>query len=48
MPASLVTSQLDTLEPLGSDESGSALDLSHPVDDIVDEFITTLTHPEEA
>jgi gluconokinase len=46
MPASLVTSQLETLEPLGSDESGRALNLSDSVDDIVAEFITTLTHPE--
>jgi len=43
MPASLVASQLETLEPLGPDEAGCRLDLSAPVDDIVAEFTSTLT-----
>ncbi|MBC7549857.1 MAG: gluconokinase [Cellulomonas sp.] len=42
MPASLITSQLETLEPLEADEQGSSADLTHPVDSIVDEFITAL------
>lgn len=44
MPASLVSSQLETLERLGTDETGSRLDLSAPVDDIVADFTQTLTH----
>lgn len=39
MPASLMTSQLTTLEPLEADERGIVLDLSAPVDDLVDSFI---------
>jgi gluconokinase len=42
MPASLVRSQLKTLEPLESDETGSRLDLSAPVDDIVADFVRSL------
>ena len=37
MPASLLTSQLATLEPLEDDERGFAVDASLPVDDIVAE-----------
>jgi len=44
MPASLITSQLETLEPLEPDEPGRAADLTIPVDDIVDDFITRLDH----
>lgn len=43
MPASLVTSQLETLERLETDETGSRFDLSATVEDIVAEFTTTLT-----
>lgn len=39
MPASLMTSQLTTLEPLEADERGIVLNLSAPVDDLVDSFI---------
>jgi gluconokinase len=42
MPASLVGSQLETLEPLKSDENGSRLDLSAPVDDIIADFARSL------
>lgn len=35
MPPSLLQSQLDTLEPLGADESGVVLDVSRPVADVV-------------
>ena len=35
MPASLLQSQLDTLEDLGSDEAGFALDFAEPVDELV-------------
>ena len=43
MPASLVCSQLETLERLETDENGSRLDLSATVDDIVASFTRTLT-----
>ncbi|PVU82204.1 gluconate kinase [Cellulomonas sp. WB94] len=42
MPASLIASQLETLEPLEADEPGRAADLTAPVDDIVNDFITRL------
>lgn len=42
MPASLITSQLETLEPLEADEPGRAADLTHPVDDIVADFTASL------
>jgi gluconokinase len=42
MPASLVSSQMETLERLESDETGSQIDLSAPVDDIVADFTANL------
>jgi gluconokinase len=42
MPASLVGSQLELLEPLGSDEAGLVADLTSPVDELVDEFTSRL------
>ncbi|MEP9391964.1 gluconokinase [Gordonia sp. VNQ95] len=36
MPASLLASQFETLEPLGSDEAGLAVDVDQSVDAIVD------------
>jgi len=38
MPASLVGSQLELLEPLRADEAGLVADLTRPVDDLVDEL----------
>jgi gluconokinase len=35
MPASLLSSQIDTLEPLEEDERGASLDAGLPVDEIV-------------
>lgn len=40
MPESLVASQFAALEPLGPGERGIALDLSLPVDDLVDAYLT--------
>jgi len=40
MPASLVGSQLELLEPLLPDEAGVVADLTRPVDDLVDELST--------
>lgn len=39
MPASLLQSQLDTLEPLGPDEPGTAYDVTRPLDDVVAEVV---------
>jgi gluconokinase len=36
MPASLLRSQFDTLEPLGPDERGVTVDITEPVDAILD------------
>jgi gluconokinase len=42
MPASLLDSQLDTLEPLGSDEPGIVLQADHPVAELVDEVMNAI------
>lgn len=39
MPAGLVDSQFATLEPLGPDENGVALDLDRPVDQLVEDCL---------
>lgn len=39
MPASLLDSQLATLEPLGSDEGGVVLETTHPVPELVAEAV---------
>ena len=39
MPAALLRSQLDTLEPLGPDEAGMTLDIGADVDAIVDTVV---------
>jgi gluconokinase len=38
MPASLITSQFETLEPLEPDESGVTVDMSEPPEMIIDRF----------
>lgn len=35
MPVSLLASQLDTLEPLDSDEPGATVDIDRPIDEVV-------------
>lgn len=42
MPAALLQSQFDALEPLADDERGYTVDVSHDVDAIVDGFIAVL------
>jgi carbohydrate kinase (thermoresistant glucokinase family) len=42
MPVSLLRSQLDTLEPLQEDESGVALDVAAPVDDVCREALAAI------
>ncbi|AQA04988.1 gluconate kinase [Mycobacterium sp. MS1601] len=41
MPASLLASQFDTLEPLDSDEAGISIDVDQSIDSIVDEYISS-------
>ncbi|GLW65116.1 gluconokinase [Actinomadura rubrobrunea] len=45
MPASLVDSQFDTLEPLGPDERGLVLDLDAPVDALIDAYLEAAPPP---
>lgn len=42
MPASLLQSQFDTLEPLGRDEAGAAFDVTPPVDEVVAAVLAAL------
>ena len=42
MPPSLLESQLDTLEPLQSDEDGMDLDIALPVDELVAQVLLRL------
>lgn len=42
MPTALVDSQFATLEPLEADEVGTALDVSAPVDDLVEQSLQIL------
>lgn len=39
MPAALLRSQFDALEPLGADEAGVTVDVGQPVDAIIDGFL---------
>ena len=43
MPAELLRSQFDALEPLGADEAGVTVDVHQGVDAIVDAFVTGST-----
>ncbi|MCW2793235.1 MAG: gluconate kinase [Nocardioides sp.] len=45
MPASLLTSQFETLEPLQPDEHGLVIDVDQSVDAIVEEYVRTTQHP---
>ena len=41
MPASLLASQFDTLEPLESDERGIVIDVDQDIDSIVDSYVAS-------
>lgn len=41
MPASLLTSQFETLEPLAADENGVAIDVDQNIDSIVENYLAT-------
>lgn len=43
MPTSLLTSQIDTLEPLGDDEAGRVVDVTPPLDEVVTAALDALT-----
>lgn len=47
MPASLLASQFDTLEPLQADEGGVTIDVDQSIDDIVEAYITARTADEQ-
>ena len=42
MPTSLLRSQFDTLEDLGEDEDGEVVDVSPPVDEVVEEAVNAV------
>lgn len=42
MPPSLLTSQLETLEPLQDDELGAEVDVDAPIDEVVDRAVAAL------
>jgi gluconokinase len=42
MPATLLRSQLDTLEPLGDDESGAVVDVSPPLEEVVEDALNAV------
>jgi gluconokinase len=46
MPASLLASQFDTLEPLAADERGVVINVDQDIDSIVDEYVS-LTRQEQ-
>ena len=48
MPAALLASQFETLEPLGPDEHGITIDVNQDIDAIVDEFIKRTTGQENS
>ncbi len=45
MKVEMLASQLRTLEPLEDDEPGRRVDLTLPVDEVVDTFLSSLTSP---
>ncbi|QIG41556.1 gluconokinase [Nocardioides anomalus] len=48
MPASLLTSQFETLEPLAPDEGGYVLDVSGSIDEIVEQYVVQSRLEEES
>ena len=47
MPASLLQSQFDTLEPLETDERGIVIDVDQDIDSIVDNYVASTTRTTE-
>ena len=46
MPASLLASQFDTLEPLEADEQGVVIDVDQDIDLIVENYVNSHTGQE--
>jgi gluconokinase len=46
MPASLLASQFDTLEPLEADEHGVVVDVDQDIDAVVENYLTLSTGQE--
>ena len=42
MPTTLLRSQCDTLEPLDDDEAGEVVDVSPPLDEVIEEAVNTV------
>jgi len=42
MPATLLRSQFDTLEELGEDEAGAVIDVTPPIDEVVEESVNAV------
>ena len=42
MPTTLLRSQFETLEPLGDDEAGAAVDVTPPIDEVVEEAVNAV------
>jgi gluconokinase len=42
MPTGLLRSQVDTLEPLGDDEAGAVVDVSPPLEEVVEEALNAV------
>ncbi len=42
MPTSLLRSQLETLEPLDDDENGAVIDVTPPIDEVVEESVNAV------
>jgi gluconokinase len=47
MPAALLASQIQTLEPLEADEHGVVLDVDQNIDSIVDSFVASTGRPDQ-
>lgn len=45
MPAALLVSQFETLQPLEPDERGVAIDVDQSIDSVIDSYIATTTDP---
>ena len=42
MPTTLLRSQFDTLEPLDDDEAGAVVDVTPPVDEVIEEAVNAV------
>jgi len=42
MPTALLRSQFDTLDPLGDDEQGAVIDVSPPVEEVIEEAVNAV------